>query len=104
LHRFLFVLLCTIMSEIVQTEVKAMKSVVSVKISEARSILGKVIQRVYNEEDSVVIEKSGIPVAALVSMADFKRLRKYDSDIFDNSLMSFADEWNHPSNDAYDNL
>ena len=92
------------MSEVAQTEVKVMKNVVSVKISEARSMLGKVIQRVYDEEDSVVIEKSGIPVAVLVSMADFKRLRKYDGDLFDSSLMSFADEWNHQSNDAYDNL
>lgn len=47
---------------------------VTIKASEARVHFGKVLKRVHRGEARLVVEKGGIPVAAIVSMDDLDRL------------------------------
>jgi len=48
------------------------------KASEARQNLSQVLDSVYRGEKRVIVEKSGIPVAGIVSAADLERLNKLD--------------------------
>jgi prevent-host-death family protein len=50
----------------------------TMKISDVRSQLNSLVNRVYRRETRVVVEKSGIPVAAIVSLADLARLDRLD--------------------------
>ncbi len=52
----------------------------TVTASEARQHFASLLNRVYRERTRVVVEKSGIPVAALVSTEDLKRLDQLDRD------------------------
>lgn len=51
----------------------------TMKAMEARNQWSKLLNRVYRRETRVVVEKSGVPVAALVSMDDLRRLQGLDS-------------------------
>jgi prevent-host-death family protein len=42
--------------------------------SKAKNNFGEVIKRVYENEECQIIERGGIPVAAIVSMSDLERL------------------------------
>lgn len=44
--------------------------------SELRRNLGEVVKRVHSRREQVVIERGGIPVAALIDVRDFERLRR----------------------------
>jgi prevent-host-death family protein len=46
----------------------------TVKASEARQQWSQLLNRVFRGETRVVVEKSGIPVAAIISADDLKRL------------------------------
>lgn len=48
----------------------------TMKISDVRSQLNTLVNRVYRNETRVLVEKSGIPVAALVSTADLQLLKR----------------------------
>jgi len=50
----------------------------TMKISDVRSHLNTLVNRVYRKETRVVVEKSGIPVAAIVSLEDLERLERLD--------------------------
>lgn len=50
----------------------------TIKISEVKRRLSVLANDVYREETRVLVEKSGIPVAALVSPADLARLVRFD--------------------------
>ncbi|MGE3797873.1 MAG: type II toxin-antitoxin system Phd/YefM family antitoxin [Thermomicrobiales bacterium] len=50
----------------------------TMKISEVKTHLNSLVNKVYREESRVLVEKSGIPVAALVSAADLARLDRLD--------------------------
>jgi prevent-host-death family protein len=50
----------------------------TVMVSELRNRLASVVNRVYRKETRVLLEKSGIPVAALVSVDDLNRLQQLD--------------------------
>ncbi len=69
----------------------------TMKISDVRSQLNILINRVYRQETRVLVEKSGIPVAALVSMDDLERLNRLDLEraerfgIIDEIRSSFQD-------------
>ena len=52
----------------------------TMKISEVKTQLNALVNRVYREEARVLVEKSGIPVAALVSIADLARLDRLDQE------------------------
>ena len=50
----------------------------TMNISEVKNQLSRVVNRVYRKETRVLVEKSGIPVAALVSADDLQRLQQLD--------------------------
>ena len=50
----------------------------TMKISEVKQQLNSLVNRVYRKETRVLVEKSGIPVAAIVSAEDFRRLDQLD--------------------------
>lgn len=50
----------------------------TMKISTVRAEFNTLVNQVYRHETRVVVEKSGIPVAALVSTDDLKRLDQLD--------------------------
>ena len=45
--------------------------------TEVRNHLGSLLNSVFRGEEHLVIEKSGIPVAALISMEDYEEYRRY---------------------------
>jgi len=47
-------------------------------ISDVRSQFNTLVDRVYRKKTRVVVEKSGIPVAAIVSIDDLRRLDRLD--------------------------
>ena len=46
----------------------------TMKISDVRSNINSLVNEVYRHEKRVIIEKSGIPVAAVVSLEDIRKL------------------------------
>jgi prevent-host-death family protein len=69
----------------------------TMKISDVRSQLNNLVNRVYRRETRVVVEKSGIPVAGIVSAEDLKRLdlldreREVDFAVVDELREAFRD-------------
>ncbi len=49
-------------------------------VSDTRRKLSETLDRVRRHEARVVVEKSGIPVGAIVSMEDLERLKRIDND------------------------
>lgn len=54
-----------------------MSAKITVGATEMRNHLGKFLNRVYRGEEHVVVEKSGIPVAALISMKEYEAFRRW---------------------------
>ena len=52
----------------------------TMKISDVKNTLSSLVNKVYRKETRVLVEKSGIPVAALVSADDLTRLQQLDRD------------------------
>lgn len=52
----------------------------TMKISDVKQRLNRLVNQVYRRETRIVIEKSGIPVAALVSADDLRRLERLDQE------------------------
>lgn len=52
----------------------------TMKISDVKSKLSSIVNEVYRKETRVLVEKAGIPVAALVSADDLERLWQLDRD------------------------
>src|SRR5947209_3854896 len=50
----------------------------TMKISDVRGQFNNLVNQVYRKEARVVVEKAGIPVAAIVSTDDLKRLNQFD--------------------------
>jgi prevent-host-death family protein len=50
----------------------------TMKISDVKAKLSSLVNEVYRRETRVLVEKAGIPVAALVSIEDLKRLTRLD--------------------------
>ncbi len=48
------------------------------KISDVKNTLSSLVNKVYRKETRILVEKSGIPVAALVSAEDLERLMRLD--------------------------
>jgi prevent-host-death family protein len=67
------------------------------KASEARQQFSQLLNEVFRRETRVLVEKSGIPVAAIISAEDLKRLgrmeeeRKRDFSILDEMREAFKD-------------
>jgi PHD/YefM family antitoxin component YafN of YafNO toxin-antitoxin module len=52
----------------------------TMNISDARAQLGQVATKVYHQETRVVLEKGGIPVAAIVSPQDFALFQRLEAE------------------------
>lgn len=50
----------------------------TMKISDVKARLSSLVNEVYRKQTRVLVEKSGIPVAALVSIDDLQRLAQLD--------------------------
>jgi len=50
----------------------------TMKISEVKQHLNRLVNQVYRRETRVMVEKSGIPVAGIVSAEDLRRLNRLD--------------------------
>jgi prevent-host-death family protein len=48
------------------------------KISEVKQQLNRLVNQVYRRETRIMVEKSGIPVAGIVSAEDLRRLDRLD--------------------------
>ena len=51
----------------------------TMKISDVKNTLSSLVNKVYRKETRILVEKAGIPVAALVSADDLRRLNQLDS-------------------------
>jgi prevent-host-death family protein len=49
----------------------------SIRVTEVRNHLGSILNRVFRGEEHLVIEKLGIPVAAIISMREYEQYRRY---------------------------
>ena len=52
----------------------------TMNVTQARENWSKTLTAVFKRQTRVVLEKAGIPVAALVSPEDLERLRRYDAE------------------------
>jgi prevent-host-death family protein len=52
----------------------------TMKISDVKQQLNSLVNRVYRRETRVIVEKSGIPVAGIVSADDLRRLERLDEE------------------------
>lgn len=52
----------------------------TIKASEARAQWSQILNRVFRRQARVVVEKSGIPVAAIVSAQDLEQLRRLEEE------------------------
>ena len=48
------------------------------KISDVKNTLSSLVNKVYRKESRVLVEKSGIPVAAIISVDDLTRLEQLE--------------------------
>lgn len=47
-----------------------------IPVTEVRNKLGQLLNRIYRSEEHLVVEKLGIPVAAIISMRDYEQYRR----------------------------
>ena len=52
----------------------------TISASTARQEWSKILNKVFREETRIVVEKSGIPVAAIISAEDLKRLDRLEKE------------------------
>jgi prevent-host-death family protein len=52
----------------------------TIKASEARQQFSQLLNEVFRKETRVLVEKSGIPVAAIISAEDLKRLARMEEE------------------------
>jgi prevent-host-death family protein len=55
------------------TRLPADAPVEQIAISKARSMIGKLVNRVHVDKERIVLEKGGMPVAALIDIDEFKK-------------------------------
>ena len=69
----------------------------TIKASEARQNWSELLNRVFKGETRLIVEKSGIPVAAVISAADFEWFRRIEaryqqrSKLLEETRAAFAD-------------
>jgi prevent-host-death family protein len=56
----------------------------TINASTARQEFSKILNKVFREETRIVVEKSGIPVAAIISAEDLKRLDRLEKERADH--------------------
>ena len=74
--------------------------IISMGLTEARSSLGKIVKKTYMDNSTIILEKGGLPIAALVSIHDLEKIRNYDKGLFENPFVSFK-EWDSAEDSIY---
>lgn len=70
----------------------------TMKISDVKQQINRLANDVFRNESRILIEKSGIPVAAIVSTDDLRRLERQDGErterfkVLDDLATAFADQ------------
>ena len=59
------------------TKQKTETPIEQIPISKARSMIGKLVNRVHVEKEPVVLERGGMPVAALIDIDEFKQFMAF---------------------------
>jgi prevent-host-death family protein len=59
---------------------KSVPETQTMKISDVKISLSSLVNEVYRQQTRIVVEKAGIPVAALVSIEDLARLKRLDEE------------------------
>ena len=59
----------------------------TMKISDVKAKLSSLVNEVYRQQTRVLVEKAGIPVAALVSVQDLQRLAQLDEQRADRRVL-----------------
>lgn len=59
------------------TKLPADAPVEQIAISKARSMIGKLVNRVHVDKERIVLEKGGMPVAALIDIEEFKKFMAF---------------------------
>ncbi len=59
---------------------KSVPETQTMKISDVKTSLSSLVNEVYRQQTRIVVEKAGIPVAALVSIEDLARLKRLDEE------------------------
>ena len=59
------------------TKQKTETPVEQIPISKARSMIGKLVNRVHVDKERIVLEKGGMPVAALIDIDEFKQFMAF---------------------------
>ena len=69
----------------------------TIKATDVRAQWSEVVNKVARKETRVIVEKSGVPVAAIVSADDLERLKQFDAErerafaVFDRVGEAFRD-------------
>ena len=69
----------------------------TMKISDVKNTLSSLVNKVYRKETRILVEKSGIPVAAIISADDLKRFAQLERErderfaVIDRMREAFAD-------------
>jgi prevent-host-death family protein len=69
----------------------------TMKISDVRNSFSRLVHQVYRKQSRVLVEKNGIPVAAIVSADDLDRLSRWERErearfaVIDRMRAAFAD-------------
>ena len=58
----------------------------TMKISDVKQQLNRLVNQIYRQRTRIVVEKSGIPVVAIVSIDDLRRLERLDREREELSL------------------
>jgi len=59
------------------TKPKTDNPVEQIAISKARSMIGKLVNRVHIDKEPVVLERGGMPVAVLIDIDEFKQFMAF---------------------------
>ena len=55
------------------SQLKEQAQVEQIPITKARAMISTLVKRVHVDKERIVLEKSGMPVAALIDIEEFKR-------------------------------
>lgn len=65
----------------------------TIKASEARTNFGQVLKRVHRGEERLIVEKGGLPVAAIIGLDDLEKLFRLEKlEQFDQFSRAFGTE------------
>jgi hypothetical protein len=62
-------------------------------LTEARNNLGKVVRRAYMNNETFILEKDGIPIAALMNIGDFEDYLETQDSVLSNKIKQSYEEY-----------